>query len=412
MINSNDNVISVAGQFTVAEFHRLLAAIHNLTSRSGYDNLVLDMTSCSAAFPGPMLAICSEVAQIRQEGIKTELLLPASDKLNRLFVNANWAHIIDPLNYDQSVFKGLKQVPTTLFTTSDEQFRTVNKIMDNILGSLDAFSRGDIAAIEWSLNEITDNVINHSESAIGGLVQLSTFQRKKKLVEYVVCDAGIGIPKSLRQARPEITSDSGAIHQSIQEGVTRNNKSNQGNGLFGTFQIACISEGYLEIHSGRGSLYYNKKEGLHVKTEQIPFNGTLLIVGIDYSNPDLLGEALKFGGKPHYPLDFIENKFEASGEKIKFIMTNEATSFGSRKSAEPINTKLKNLARICTNSRICIDFDDIAVVSSSFADEVFGKLFVEMGPLLFMQKFEFINITATVKNLIDRAITLRTSTGL
>lgn len=412
MIYSNGNTIAVSGQFTVTEFHRLLAAIHNLSTKDGHENLILDMSSCSSAFPGPMLAVCSQIALLRQEGVTTQLVLPITEKLKRLFLNANWAHIIDPINFGKSNFRGLKQVPTTQYTNCDEQFQAVNSIMDNILGSLEGFSRGDIAAIEWALNEVTDNVINHSESKVGGFVQLSTFQRNLKRVEYVVCDAGVGIPKSLRQAKPELSSDSDAIHQSIQEGVTRNKTSNQGNGLFGTFQISCVSEGYLEIHSGNGSLIYNKKDGLHIKTEQIPFNGTLLIACIDYSNPDLLGDALKFGGKPHYPLDFIENKFEDERGKIKFIMKEETASFGSRRAAEPINTKLKNLARICANSRICIDFDNIAVVSSSFADEVFGKLFVEMGPLLFMQKFEFINISETVKNLIDRSITLRNSTGL
>jgi len=412
MINSNSNTILVSGQFTVAEFHRLLAAVHHLTSKCGYKDLILDFTACTAAFPGPMLAICSQIALLRKNDIDTQLLLPVDEKLRRLFVNANWAHIIDPVNFNKSIFKGLKQVPTTHFTNSEEQFNAVNTIMDNILGSLQGFSRSDIAAIEWSLNEVTDNVINHSESKIGGFVQLSTFLRNRKRVEYVVCDAGVGIPQSLRQARPELSSDSDAIHQAIQEGVTRNKKTNQGNGLFGTFQMSCVSEGYLEIHSGNGSLTYNKKDGLHIKTEQVPFNGTLLIAGIDYSNPDLLGKALKFGGKPHYPLDFIENKFEDDGGKIKFVMKTEASSFGSRKAAEPINIKLKNLAKVCANSRICIDFNDIAVVSSSFADEVFGKLFVEMGPLLFMQKFEFVNISEIVKNLIDRSITLRSASGL
>lgn len=412
MITYNENVITVSGQLSVAEFHRLLAAIHNRSSTCGYENLILDMSSCTSAFPGPMLAVCTQVTKLRQEGITTHLLLPNDEKLRRLFMNANWAYIIDPLHYAVSSFRGLKQVPATQFASSGEQFGAVNTIMDNILGSLSGFTRGDIAAIEWSLNEVTDNVINHSESDIGGFVQLSTFQRNRKRVEYVVCDAGIGIPNSLRQARPEIRSDSEAIHESIQEGVTKNIKTNQGNGLFGTFQISCISEGYLEIHSGNGSLTYNKKDGLHIRTEPIPFNGTLLIACVDYSNPDLLGDALKFGGKLHYPIDFIENKFEDDRGKIKFLMKDEAISFGSRKAAEPINTKLKNLARVCANSRICIDFDGIAVVSSSFADEVFGKLFVEMGPLLFMQKYEFINISGTVRSLIDRSITLRSTTGL
>jgi len=412
MIKSTGNVISISGQFTVAEFHRLLAAIHNLSSVRGYENIILDFSLCTSAFPGPMLAVCSQISLLKQEGVTTSLILPTTDKLSRLFLNANWAYIIDPKSFEKSVFKGLKQVPTTQFRNSEEQFLAVNSIMDKILGSLEGFSRGDLAAIEWSLNEVTDNVINHSESKIGGFVQLSTFQRNIKRVEYVVCDAGIGIPRTLREAKPEITSDSDAIHQSIQEGVTRNKKSNQGNGLFGAYQISSVSEGYLEIHSGNGSLISNKKGGLHIRTEPIPFNGTLLIACIDYSNPDLLGTALKFGGKPHYPLDFIENKFEDDRGKIKFIMSTEASSFGSRKAAEPINIKLKNLSKICSNSRISIDFEQVAVVSSSFADEVFGKLFVEMGPLLFMQKFEFINISQTVKSLIDRAITLRSAAGL
>lgn len=412
MINSNGNVISVSGAITVIEFHRLLAAIHNLSKVRGYEQLVLDLSSCSSAFPGPMLAICSQLALIRTEGVTTELILPTKEMLNRLFINANWAHIIDPCHFHKSAFKGLKQVPTTQFTSSEEQYQAVNSIMDKILGSLEGFTRGDLAAIEWSLNEVTDNVINHSESKVGGLVQLSTFQRNRKRVEFVVCDAGVGIPKTLRQAKPEITSDSDAIYQSIQEGVTRNTKSNQGNGLFGAYQISSVSEGYLEIHSGNGSLTSNKKDGLHIRAESIPFHGTLLIAGIDYSNPDLLGSALKFGGKPHYPIDFIESKFEDDRGKIKFVMNTEASSFGSRKAAEPINKKLKNLAQLCGNTRIVLDFDQVAVVSSSFADEVFGKLFVEMGPLLFMQKFEFINISQTVKSLIDRAITLRSSAGL
>ena len=51
-----------------------------------------------------------------------------------------------------------------------------------------------------------------------------------------------------------------------------------------------------------------------------------------------------------------------------------------------------------------VDFRDIPLVSSSFADEVFGKLFVELGPIAFMQAFEIVNAAPTVSQLIDRAI--------
>ena len=113
--------------------------------------------------------------------------------------------------------------------------------------------RSDLAAIEWSLNEITDNVINHSESSTGGYVQLSTL-KSRNIVEFVVSDAGIGIPTSLRKPFPELTSDTNALHQAIREGVTRDKQVGQGNGLFGSVEICWASEGYFELDSGYGRL--------------------------------------------------------------------------------------------------------------------------------------------------------------
>jgi hypothetical protein len=61
-------------------------------------------------------------------------------------------------------------------------------------------------------------------------------------------------------------------------------------------------------------------------------------------------------------------------------------------------------------NKIYIDFEGIPLISSSFADEVFGKLFAEVGPLGFMQKFEFLNLSQTVRQLIDKAIAQRIAT--
>ena len=330
--------------------------------------------------------------------------------LARLFLNTNWAHIIDPDNFQLSEFKGLRQVPATQFFTYEEQNSSINDILDIILSALSGFSREDFAAIEWAINEIADNAITHSNSEVGGFMQLSTFQRNRKRVEYVICDAGIGIPATLRPVHTMITSDSEALDYAIREGVTRDKETNQGNGLFGAFEISRVSQGYIEIHSGYGNLYYNHKQGMHIRTEQIPYPGTLVVACIDYSNPGLLKEALKIDSKRHTPTDYLETKFENdSGDRVNFEMKKEASSFGSRKVADPVRVTLRNLATLCAECKIFIDFEDIPVISSSFADEVFGKLFVEMGPLSFIQKFEFMNISDTVQSLIDRAIKLRSA---
>jgi STAS-like domain of unknown function (DUF4325) len=78
----------------------------------------------------------------------------------------------------------------------------------------------------------------------------------------------------------------------------------------------------------------------------------------------------------------------------------------------PLRQKLKNLVRICGGKRIGIDFSDVPIISSSFADEVFGKLFAELGPLGFMKAFEFRKVDSTIQGLINRAIEQRAKTGL
>ena len=90
-------------------------------------------------------------------------------------------------------------------------------------------------------------------------------------------------------------------------------------------------------------------------------------------------------------------------------MSDEATSFGSRVAGTPVRIKLMNLLRMCPGQRIVVDFSGIPLVSSSFADEALGKLFVEIGPVTFAQRFEFRNLATTVKQLIDKAISQRMS---
>jgi hypothetical protein len=294
-----------------------------------------------------------------------------------------------------------------------DQNKSVNKIMDALLSSLTHLTRGDLAAIEWSVNEITDNVLNHSESATGGFVQVTTFAKKKRRVEYAVCDSGIGIPASLRRAHPEITSDTDALDKAIREGFTRDKAVGQGNGLFGSYEICRISGGYFEVHSGHAHLTQNEARGLHIGREKIPYAGTLIVACIDYSKPDVLESALRFGSKAHTPVDYIETTYESKdGQRIVFLMKREAESFGSRAAGRPVKIKIGSLASLCPSQKIFIDFSDIPLISSSFADEVLGKLFLEFGPIRFMQRFELVNTTDTVLSLIERAISQRMATGM
>ncbi len=355
-----------------------------------------------------MVALCSQCAESRRRGVDFELTPPGDYRLARLFANSNWSHVIDPDRQAPSRYRGYTNMPLAGFESPEGQTGVVSRLINALLCSIPTLDRADFGVIEWSLSEITDNVLVHAQSRVGGFVQMSSFKERRR-VEFSVADAGISIPTSLRDGHPDLGEDIQALERAVREGITRNPELGQGNGLFGTFQAAHASKGYLHIHSGYARLDFEDGQ-LRLTKEEIPFRGTLVVASLDFSNPAALGEALRFSDGKHSPLSYIDTHFEdRSVDHLVFQLSQEAASFGSRLAGEPVRVKLHNIIHMNPGRRVVVDMGDVPLVSSSFADEVFGKLFVSLGPLLFTQALEFRQISATVRALIDKAILQRAS---
>ena len=409
-IDRDNDTIRVVG--ALVDFRRFLSSIYHAIERTGCQSITVDLSDCTSAFPNSMLSVCAQVMGYRNAGTDFSLKLPKKQKLSNLFLNANWAHLLDPHQFDPSSFRGYTRIPATQYKTSEQQQNAVNKIVDVILGAIPDMQRADFAAFEWSINELTDNVLVHSKSSIGGLIQVSTFQKINKKVQFVVADSGIGIPDSIREGHPE-KSDMEAINMAIQEGVTRDKRVGQGNGLFGSYQICSRSNGDFSVDSGYARLEYTEKKILSVSDHKIPYSGTLVVATVDFSEPNLLEQALSFRGKKYTPVDYVETNYERSDDNvIIFKLKEQATSFGSRVSGKPIRTRLSNLLGMAQDCKVHIDFEGVPIISSSFADEAFAKLFLEAGAVEFMQRFEFVNSMETIKQLINKAINQRVSSGV
>lgn len=119
-----------------------------------------------------------------------------------------------------------------------------------------------------------------------------------------------------------------------------------------------------------------------------PYQGTAVRCRIGLNERELLDKALRFKGKPHDPPhDYIERKFENDEDDLIVEMKDEARrDFGSRHGGRRIRGVIENLLR--ERCAIILDFSGVGVISSSFADEVFGRLFVDMGPCTFMTRIE------------------------
>jgi hypothetical protein len=331
--------------------------------------------------------------------------MPAEKKSAALISNANWAHLIAPEQFEAKTGADLMHLSARQYMGSDEHFQAVDDSLNVMMNSLDGIDRTRLKALEWALNEITDNVLNHANSPIGGIMQVVTFPKRRR-VEFFVCDAGITIPRSLREGRPDLRDDTSALRAAVEEGVTRNRATNQGNGLFGTFKCCEVSGGEFEILSGMVALKHSPGQ-MSVTRGAIPFTGTYVRASIGYDYDKLLERALVFGGKRHDPsADFIERVYHAHGDVVSFQVGRELRSFGSRESGKIARARIEMLME---NYTVPVEFDfaGIRLITSSFADEVFGKLFESLGPMQFGQLCRFTNVDGTVRALIDRSITQR-----
>ena len=406
---SSDN-IEFPRDFNITTLRPMIAALYRARNQFGYQDMTLDFSNCDRADPAPMVGLIAHCRSLRRDEIGFSVILPQNQYLKRLFLNSNWAHSLCPEDFDVSQFRPTARVPLMRFANPSEQKQAVDDIIDSILQNIDGYKREHLKAIEWSINEITDNVLMHANCTDGGFLQL-TAKPSAKLIEFAVADAGDGIPKSLKSSQFQISSDVDALSRAIEQGVTRDQAIGQGNGLWGCYRIAVKSGGKFDIHSGNATLYYTSNAGLHSKSEPVPYRGTMVHCCINYSDNLIIDDILGLNRRKFDPVDRLELKYEVSSDDIiRFILKDEAESVGSRVAGKKVRTKLRNLIA-CSESKIKIDLSNINLISSSFADEVFGKLFLELGPIGFSNRIDLAKIESTVKLLVEKAISQRVAYG-
>jgi len=402
----SQNRISCFGDLRLESLPRLTAALHQVVSKTGYPDVMLDFASVSTITHTVVPALAAHLRWlVRDEKVEFEYAAPRDQSLAARIIKLGLAHYIDHRKFSKPRLNS-SDASLLQFLDQDEREVAVDKVINSALRRTD-LSRQNIAALDWAVNEITDNVLAHANSKVGGFLICHKLSHRN-ILEFAVADAGIGVARSLG-----IPNEREALERAVQEGVTRNKSTNQGNGLYGTYQIALASEGIFVLRSGRANLFVAKNGACHVKNEAIPYRGTYVVCQIDCSNPQLIEQALIIAGRPHEPaFDFIERKHEQAGGVFNVKANEICRTFGSRQSGIEARRYISNVLGNSDESRIEIDFSDVFVISSSFADEVFGKLFLEMGPLRYMRRVSLLNVAPAIEGLIDRAITLRSKTGL
>lgn len=399
---SDSSVYVAPHTFSAQSLPEILARLHHAISIDGKRSITLDFSSTKAAFEAGIVPILPILAQHRDKSkVKFNLILPADSRLATIFREFNWAHYIEPDRFDFQEGRSDTHCPAIRFSSAKEQFNSVDRILGLVLTASDV-DRSVLKAMEWSLNEITDNVLNHAGKTAHGFIQATWFKNQRS-IEFVVADGGIGIAQSLREPDHKL-----ALERAVQEGVTRNKVTNQGNGLFGSYRIAANSHGNFNIFSGFATLVLGQDGSFRIASSKVPFKGTVVRWTMRTDSTDVLNRALVFKGRPlDTALDYMERVYESAGGSFTVSVKDKFKSLGSRTAGKAAFTYLKNILTNTDISGLTVDFAGVSVISSSFADEVFGKLFVELGPMVFMGRVRFIHANAEVLTIINRAIVQR-----
>lgn len=382
-------------------------AIRQWMIRKPDDKLKLDFSRVTKAFANGMLGIIAITAELRLQGMDIEILLPQLLSSREFFEATNWAHLLNsqmPGGNHASKKHFVQQ-----FFSFEELPSLVDKFMDIVMRHIEI--PGDVlSALEWSVNEICDNVINHSESTVGGFLQVIAYP-KNDIIAFTVADAGIGIMNSLREGIPELKNDLQAIEEAIKTGVTRNKLHGQGNGLAGTLRITTMTGGSLDIISGAGRLVLNSQGNTRVLNDNgRNFHGTCVSGQIGISEEFSVAKALTFGAVPYKKYTIVDAKYELEEEDaLALWMSDQNIGTGTRAAGKEMRLKVLNLIAAKPGYLLYIDWQGVQVIASSFADEFMGKLFLKLGKADFERIVKNVHMSLLVKQLVEKAISERAS---
>ena len=406
------NRISFVGRVNGFAHRQFMWRLDECRTR-GYEDVVLDFSTCESAFPIGMIPLLAHADALRREAVDLSVELPEKPELERLFRNTNWAHFLEPSRFQQSDAVHDRHLAARRFRDSAQQQELVNAFMDVVMRSM-TLDRPVIAGLEWSINEITDNVLNHAECEEGGIAQVSTFGEARK-VAFGVADSGRGILSSLSEGHPSLRTDAQAIGEAMKAGITRNPDAGQGNGIAGTLRIATMSKGAFEITSGLAQIVVRTQldvgrpdSQVYSRKEPQRFHGTVVYAELGLDTHFHLAEALGFGSEGQEPVDIVEMLYETeAGDATVLKLRDESTGFGSRPAGRQLRNKCLNLLNAEPAKPLLLDWTGVPLVSSSFADELVGKLFASLGPLAFSARVRNLGMDATVRGLVDMAIMQR-----
>jgi hypothetical protein len=349
-------------------------------------------------FPNIMVPLACAIDFLRSKG--------RTIRVNKTFDELEETRYLNPLLAQPDEVIGCSPAGFVWkYESSEHIYSLLTATIDHLSYQLE-WERGTLHALEWSLYEVLDNVFQHAGASSGYF--MFQVQQQQRRLSYCVADQGCGIFQSLSTSIHKPASALDAITLAVRKGVTRNPQSNMGNGLWGTTEIITRSKGQITISSGGAALYFNRATG---HAESVPkvlvldrtFPGTFIDTQIDASVEVQMTDMFDVLS---CPVNLRIEKLEDENGAVRVALKSMHFGAGTRQSGNIARVYTANLLNQNVAS-VVIDFSDVGIVSSSFADEYIAKLYKQLGPEVFNQRIRLHGMNETNNVIIRSALAQR-----
>ncbi len=397
-VTRNGNIITIHSLQNNHSVNDFIRQMHGGYKKAGYEEFIIQFDNIPVCFPNAAVPIAGIIDFFRQQGVVIE----------GKSYKENLQAILTPYElpfHESELSRALGKI--WKFQTSNDVYKIQTAII-NELRRTDIFASGVLEGIEWSINEIMDNVLNHADTSCGFV--MGQIHPNSKHVAFTIYDAGIGIYNSLKNSIHAPRSNADALTLCIKAGVTRDKKIGQGNGMHGLFSLIQEGNGRLVITSGRNAYQYiNGHSAITNDVHLYPANqclSTTIDFQLDYSQNISIDKVLTFNGKTFDFTNLYADNLENEKGELVFKIAELAEGTGTREAALRLKNEIINLMK--TKSQIAVlDFVGISVVTSSFIDELVAKLLVELGLFQFNRYIKLVNMSDLLQQTLQKSVIQR-----
>ncbi len=388
------NIITVRSLNSPENVTLFLKNIYNVYKR-GYYDVFLDFKDTTAVFPNASLPISAAIQYYREQGVRI-VVKDCDNCLSGYYIDR-------PLDASKETLRTIDNSFSKCWKFNSDQISDLVDLFIKNIQERTLCERGVVQAFEWCVYEVMDNILNHSGCKSGFV--MAQFHSNSQHLAICVSDYGCGIYNTLSMTdyRPRTHID--AITMAIKKNVTRDKNIGQGNGLAGLTEIVRLNSGILSIRSGNGQITFRDgeiKQSLHLPYLSRKNHGTTIDFQIDLNKEIELSKAL-WG---HCPTNIRLEKMESDLGKHVVSVKSESRGTGTRHSAQALRNFVLNMVSEGA-SNICLDFSDVSLITSSYADELVGKLVTHFGFYQYQRIFKLENMSDTIQAILHRSVAQR-----